>query len=161
MHQHTHGGGIDQTAVIGHPPESRTWKPGIPYFAPIIDKTARIEAFVTVDAGTTSTPTYVGPRAWIMSHAHIGHDACIDQDAEVCTAAIIGGHAWVQAGARVGINATVLPHRIIGKGAVIGAGSVVTRDVPAGVTVAGNPARIVQSHLLPHTLRPAGDRIVR
>ena len=49
MVTNTCGGGIDQTAVIGHAPESREWAPGDPSFAPEIDKTARIEAYVTID----------------------------------------------------------------------------------------------------------------
>jgi hypothetical protein len=32
----THGGGIDQTAIIGHPPEHRDWKPGDPALEPDI-----------------------------------------------------------------------------------------------------------------------------
>lgn len=159
MHHHTYGGGVDQTAIIGHPPESRGWTPDTPVYEPNIHPTARIEAFVTVDAGTTSTTTYVGPNAWLFKHVHIGHDACISEDVEVGTGSIIGGHAWLQKGAHIGIGVTVLPHRVIGEGATVGAGSVVVHDVPPGATVAGNPARIIKSRsTAPHTARPLEQR---
>jgi hypothetical protein len=48
------------TALIGCPPEHRDWKPGDECFAPVVEVSARVEAFVTVDAGM-ARPTYVGP----------------------------------------------------------------------------------------------------
>lgn len=136
----TVGGGRDQTAVIGHAPEARDWNPGDPAFHPMIDPSARIEAFVTVDAGA-ERPTRIGPRAWLLKHAHIGHDADIGPDVEIATGAIIGGHAIIGAGARVGLGAIVRPRITVGPGARVGMGAVVVKDVPAGETVVGNPAR--------------------
>ena len=144
MATNTYGGGVDQHAVIGHAPESRDWKPGDIAYVPRIHNTARIEAFVTVDAGLKA-PTYIGARAWIFKHAHVGHDAWIGSDVEISTGAIIGGHAEVHDGARVGLGAVVLPYRKVGRGATVGAGSVVTKDVPAGETWAGNPARKLEA----------------
>lgn len=144
---------IDQTAVIGHPPESRDHEgAGI---KPLVHPTARIEAFVTVDAGTRHS-TFIGQNVWLLKHSHVGHDAYVDDGAEVCTGAVIGGHARVGRNAKIGLNATILPFRIIGAGAVIGAGSVVTKDVPAFETWAGNPARKLEDYERdprPHTER--------
>lgn len=143
----------DQTAVIGHAPESRDHTgPGIP---PNIHPTARLEAYVTVDAGTERA-THIGARAWLLKHAHAGHDAYIGEDTEISTGAIIGGHATIHPRAHIGINAAVLPYRHVGPDAKVGAGSVVTHDIPAGETWAGNPARHLPDHKRdprPHTER--------
>jgi acetyltransferase-like isoleucine patch superfamily enzyme len=158
----TYGGGIDQTAIIGHAPESRTWTPNHPHFPPKIHPTARIEAHASVDAGMTDTSTVVGANAWIFKKAHVGHDAVIGAETEIGTGSIIGGHAIIGEGAHIGIGVTVLPHRIVGKGAIVGAGSVVVHDVPAGAAVAGCPARILEPHdrnPQPHTSRAAADRL--
>lgn len=136
----TYGGKTDHRAVIGHAPEDRTWEPEQPTYGPIIDPTARIEAFATIDAGIKRA-TFVGKRSWIFKHAHLGHDAIVGDDVEVSTGAVIGGHAVIGDGAKIGINATILPYRTIGARARVGAGAVVTKDVPDGEVWAGNPAR--------------------
>jgi hypothetical protein len=59
MVTHTYSGGRDQTAVIGHAPEDRNWKPGDRAHKPFIGSGARIEAYVTVDAGTKRA-THIG-----------------------------------------------------------------------------------------------------
>jgi UDP-3-O-[3-hydroxymyristoyl] glucosamine N-acyltransferase len=122
------GGYRDQTAIVGHPPEARDWPRDRPGVQPFIAPTARIEAFVTVDAGKERATT-VGAHSWLLKHSHVGHDAIIEDRVEISTGAVIGGYAHIQDGARVGL------------GAVVGAGAVVTKDVPAGETWAGNPAR--------------------
>lgn len=132
--------GIDQTAVIGHPPEHRDWQPGDTALHPFVDRTARVEAYVTIDAGM-SNRTHIGARTWLMKHVHVGHDATIGDDCELAPGVVICGHATLGNRVRVGVNATVLPFRQVGDDARIGAGAVVTHDVPGGETWAGNPAR--------------------
>ena len=137
----TYGGHVrDSTAVIGHAPEDRNWKPGDPAFEPIIGTSARIEAFVTVDAGK-ERPTIIGERTWLMKKVHVGHDAIIGADCELAPGTVVCGHAEIGDGVKIGVNASILPYRKIGQGARIGAGAVVTKDVPAGEVWAGNPAR--------------------
>jgi UDP-N-acetylglucosamine acyltransferase len=131
---------IDQTAVIGHPPEHRDRHPADPGLAPVICGDVRIEAYVTVDAGMRR-PTVIGRGAWLMKHSHVGHDAIVGDGCEVAPGAVICGHAELGPGVRVGVNASVLPGVIVGPDAQIGAGAVVTKNVEPGDVVAGNPAR--------------------
>lgn len=151
---------VDQTAVIGHPPEHRAFPEGEPGLAPQIDPTARIEALVTVDAGIDQ-PTTVGARTWLMKKVHVGHDAQVGADCDLAPMANVGGYARVGNGVKVGMSAVILPYRVVGNGARVGAGAVVTRDVPAGATVVGNPARILEDHerdARPHSQRDSAKQ---
>lgn len=136
----TSGGGVDQSAVIGHAPESRDWHPGDPCYAPEIDQTARIEAFVSVDAGLWAATT-IGARSWLLKHAHVGHDVVIGSDCEIASGAIIGGHCVIGNKVRVGLGAVLRPFVNVGDGARIGCGAVVVKDVEPNTIVYGNPAR--------------------
>jgi len=139
----TYGGGVDQTAVIGHAPEDRNWKPGDPFFPPEIDPTARIEAFCTIDAGKIR-PTKVGARSWCFKHSHLGHDVWVEDDVEIASGAIIGGGCHIQSGAKIGLNAVVRPNTVVCEGARVGAGSVVIERVEPYTCVAGSPAKFIR-----------------
>lgn len=140
MATNTYGGGRDQTAIIGHAPESREWHLGDPSHAPEIDRTARIEAYVTIDAGLWA-PTKIGARTWLMKGCHIGHDVVIGSGCELAPHCVVGGHAVIGDDVRIGIGALIRPEVKIGNGARIGMGAVVVRDVPALELWYGNPAR--------------------
>lgn len=128
--------------MVGNDPEHRVWlnDPSARTFSCVIDPSARINAFVTVDCGTWRHTT-VGANTLLMAHSHIGHDAIIGRDCDIAPGAVIGGAAEVGDGAKIGMNATILPLRKIGAGATVGAGAVVTENVEPGAIVAGNPAR--------------------
>jgi UDP-N-acetylglucosamine acyltransferase len=135
-------GEIHPYARIGGEPEHLDWERGKPGLRPWIHVTARISAFVSIDAGTISHTT-VGARTWLLQHVHVGHDAEIGEDVLVATGAIVGGHAIIHNDARIGLGAIILPFRTVGANAHVGAGAVVTKNVPPGVTVIGNPARVL------------------
>ena len=154
----TVGGGRDQSAVIGHAPEDAHWVPGSEAHPPLIDETARVEALVTIDAGTREA-TRIGRGSWLLKHSHIGHDAQIGEDVVIACHAIIGGHVTIGDGAFVGLGAIVAPFRAIGAGAQVEAGAVVIHDVPANTRVAGNPARVLPPRRTDKfTDRPASER---
>ena len=138
----THGGGIDMTAVVGHAPEHRAWKPGDPAWQPVIAPTARLEAYVTVDAGVFRS-TRIGERTWLMKKAHVGHDTIIGSDCEIAPLSSIGGECVIGDRVKLGQGAIVKPRVTVGDGAVIGMGAVVIRDVKPGDVVAGNPAHSI------------------
>ena len=138
----TYGGGVDQTAIIGHAPESREWTPADPSFAPVVHPTARIEAYCTVDAGCVC-PTIIAAGVWLMKGCHVGHDAVIGEDCELAPHCSVGGHVIIGAGVRVGQGAVFRPFVKVGDGARIGMGAVVVRNVPPGEVWVGNPARVI------------------
>jgi acyl-[acyl carrier protein]--UDP-N-acetylglucosamine O-acyltransferase len=131
---------IHPTALTVGSPEHRDWKPGDDMWLPQIHKSARIEAYVTVDCGMAAS-TCIGARVWLMKKVHVGHDAYIGEDAEIAPLCSIGGHVEIGKRVRVGQGATFKPYVKVGDDARIGMGSVVICDVPAGETWAGNPAR--------------------
>jgi UDP-N-acetylglucosamine acyltransferase len=129
--------GTHHSARVGGAPESRDFDgEGI---EPLIDPTATISAFCSIDAGTVRATT-VGARSWLLQHAHLGHDVIVGEDVEISTGSVVGGGCWIGDGVRIGINATIRPRQVIGAGAQIGAGAVVTKDVPPGAVMVGNPA---------------------
>jgi UDP-N-acetylglucosamine acyltransferase len=141
---------IHPLAYVGGPPESRSFVgPGI---EPVIDPDARVEAFVTIDAGT-ERPTRVG-RAMLMKGVHIGHDALIGDGCELAPHACVGGFVEIGANVRIGMGAIIRNRAKVGDGARIGMGAVVVRDVPAGEVWVGNPARNIQTDV---RIDPAWD----
>lgn len=137
---------IHRLALIGDPPEHRDHRdsPGLP---PMIDDSARIEAFVSVDAGLAA-PTRIWHDVWLMKHCHVGHDAVIGPRCELAPGCIVGGHVTIGKDVRVGMGATFKPFVTVGDGARIGCGAVVISNIPAGEIWAGNPARCIGKYAM-------------
>jgi UDP-N-acetylglucosamine acyltransferase len=133
-------GYIDPRACIGMPPEHRDhrWAARV-FHWPVIADSAIVEAFASVDSGL-ERPTTVCAEAYVMKHAHVGHDAYIGPGCNIAPHVVIGGHAHIGAFSKLGIGAVIRPRIDVGHHAVIGAGAVVVKDVPAGETWVGNPA---------------------
>jgi UDP-N-acetylglucosamine acyltransferase len=101
-----------------------------------------ISELVTIQAPFEFTTTIIGSNNIIMAHVHIGHDAYIGNDCEICTTTVIGGYAQVMTGAKIKLHCVIRNRVQVGARAIVGMGSVVTKDVPPGWTVYGNPAKI-------------------
>jgi acetyltransferase-like isoleucine patch superfamily enzyme len=148
--------GRHHSARVGGAPEHRSWRKGQRVLEPFIHPTARISAFCSVDGGMY-VATKIGARSWMLQHSHVGHDAIVGMDVEICTGAVIGGHCILLDGCKIGLNATVLPKVRIGRGARVGAGAVVTKNVPDGEVWAGNPARRLEKQDLDRVIIVGGD----
>jgi UDP-N-acetylglucosamine acyltransferase len=149
---------IHPWTIIGHPPQDRRWQSGGRTYQPEIHPTARIEAWVKIDAGLDG-PTRVGARSWLLCQTHVGHDCQIGDDVELATGSVLSGYVVLEHGVKVGILVAFGPGCIVeegcrigsgavirkdvrvGKGATVAAGAVVVEDVPRGAFVVGNPAR--------------------
>ncbi len=131
---------IHRFASIGDVPEHRDFDKEKGRYYPNIGLGTRINAFVTVDAGTTRA-TAIGENVLLMAHVHVGHDSIVGDGCEIAAGTVLAG--WVELGqnVRVGVNACFRPRVKVGDGARIGAGAVVVNDVPAGETWVGCPAR--------------------
>lgn len=134
--------GIHPWALVGAPPEHRGWKVGDPMVAPEIASDALVDAFCTVDAGMTYKPTTsIGSRSWLQKRVHVGHNAVIGADCEICVGVVVCGEVTIGDGVHIGGNSWIKPLVVLGDGAIIGGGSVVTKDVEPHTVVCGNPAR--------------------
>lgn len=139
--------GVHPLALVGAPPEHRDWKVGDPYVEPYLGFAVLIDAFCTVDAGMVGLPytTTIGNRTWLQKRVHVGHNARIGVDCEICVGTVVCGEVVIGHNVKIGGNTWVKPRVRIGDGAIIGGGSVVTKDVPPHEVWAGNPARYMKN----------------
>lgn len=85
--------------------------------------------------------TTIGNDNIIMAHSHIGHNAEIGNECELCTGTIIGGYAKIMDGAVIKLGCTIRNRLTVGIDSLVGMGSVVVKSVLDGATVYGNPAK--------------------
>lgn len=100
-----------------------------------------ISELVTIQRPFDSTSTIIGSNNLIMAHVHIGHNAIIGNDCEICTHTVIGGYAKILDGAKLKLNVTVRNRKTIGSNTVVGLASAVTKDIESDKVVFGNPAK--------------------
>jgi len=107
----------------------------------IIGNNNVISELVTIQRPYEDKQTIVGSNNIIMAHCHIGHDAKIGSNCEICTGSIIGGYAEIQDNVKIKLGVTVRNRTIIEHGAMIGMHSAVTKNVAPNSTVYGVPAK--------------------
>lgn len=100
-----------------------------------------ISEHVTIQRPFENKDTSIGSNNIIMAHSHIGHDAIIMDDCEICTGVIIGGYTVVESGVKIKLGTTVRNRLRIGSNSLIGMHSAVIKDVEKGSTVYGVPAK--------------------
>jgi UDP-N-acetylglucosamine acyltransferase len=107
-----------------------------------IGKGTRITGMVTIDSGTMEK-TYVGENCYIMKHAHIGHDARVENNVTISCGAKIGGHCVVEDNANIGLNAVLHQYVVVPKDCMIGASAFVglKSQLDAGYKYAGVPVK--------------------
>ena len=85
--------------------------------------------------------TVINNDSIIMAHSHIGHNAWIGDDCEICSGVIIGGYARIGEGVKLKLGATIRNRVIVWPNAIVGMRAVVTKDVKGFRVVYGNPAK--------------------
>ena len=133
---------IGAYAVIGEAGEQRGKHPDDFKGLVVIGDNNRISEHVTIQRPYESDKsTKIGNDNFIMAHSHIGHDAVIGDNNELCTGTIVGGYVTITNDTRIKLGVTIRNRVFVSCGCVIGMGSVVIKDVEPFTTVYGNPAK--------------------
>jgi len=118
-----------------------------------------IREYVTIHQPTDHV-TRVGSRCYLMSYAHVPHDAVLGDLVTLSNAAQIGGHTIIGEGANLGLGTMVHQRLAIGGGAMVGMGSVVTKSVPPFAVAYGSPARVAGANSVGLTRAGYDDAVV-
>ena len=120
-------------------------------FTSLIDKTAIISKFSSINEGTVVMPsaivnsdTNIGKHCIINTGAVIEHDCTIEDYVHISPNATITGGVSIGEGTHVGAGAVIIPGVNIGNWVTIGAGAVIIKDVPDNAVVVGNPGKVIK-----------------
>ena len=116
----------------------------------VVHPTAVVSRTATVGAGCyIAAWTFVGPRVRLGCHvvvnvgSSIGHDAVVEDLAQLCPGVRVSGFCHIVRTAFLGSNAVVAPGKRVGAGARLSACSFAGRDIPAATLASGVPARCI------------------
>lgn len=108
----------------------------------LIGNQNKINEFVTIHSAMgPEDATVIGNNTYIMTKAHIGHDAIIEDEVTLSSSSIVGGHSVVMRHANLGLAAVVHQKRVVGQHAMIGMNSTVTKSIPPYVIGWGSPCK--------------------
>lgn len=117
---------IGPFCIIGYPPEHKNHfhfeDKGV-----IICKGSILTGHVTVDAGITRK-TFVGDKAFLMKHTHVGHDATLLTNVIMSPGAVVGGHCHIGNFTNLGINSSIHQWVEVPDCCMIGMGAVVIKN---------------------------------
>ncbi len=120
---------IHPFAVVGHLPQDLKF-PGEPSTTDVGDETV-VREHATIHRGTVpGSTTIVGPRCYIMSTGHVGHNCVLGAGVIIVNGVMLAGH--VQVGDRAFISGSAGIHQFvrIGELAILSGLCRVPKDVP-------------------------------
>lgn len=120
---------IHSHAVIGDLPQDRAFvgdDSGVE-----IGEGCVIREGVTIHRGTgAGSKTVIGPRCFLMTNSHVGHNCVLSADVTLISGALLGGHVEVGAGAVISGNAAVHQFVRLGELAMISGLGKIVQDIP-------------------------------
>lgn len=131
---------------IGTPPEHRDHFTESP-FKVIIGNNCIIREYVTINSGTIRN-TVLGNNVTMLRGSHIGHDAIIEDKANLSCNVLIGGHSHLMEGVNMGLASVCHQFSVLGAYSMIGMGGVITKtsEIHPGEIYVGNPVKFLKEN---------------
>jgi UDP-N-acetylglucosamine acyltransferase len=130
-------------AAIGEPPQDYAYdgQPGLVE----IGAHCQIREGVTIHTpvnGAAGQVTRIGNHAFLMTCAHVGHNAQLGDHCILASGCVLGGHVRVEERAFLSGNVAVHQFCRVGAYALVGGLSKVTQDIPPYMLANGDAARV-------------------
>jgi UDP-N-acetylglucosamine acyltransferase len=120
---------VHSMAVIGGEPQDRKFK--AEFSETIIGDDNVFRENVTIHRGTeANSRTVIGSRNYLMSCAHVGHNATVGDDVTFINNAAMGGHTSIGDRAILGVNCSIHQFGRVGRLAMLSNSAGANVDVP-------------------------------